>query len=619
MRSSFSTELSPRENYFEDDAIAKKPAPLTYFGNNFMREEVRIPATIGEAINTQLSDKPQGEGAKSILDTIDTQMSDPNLSWTNYIAGNAGQFLGFALNPFNIVGGAVTGAIARPLVNGLADVGARMIPNAISSFMRTPIKQAFSSPLSRFIPEMVGKAGEEQPLSLALLTKKGLEHFATGAGVGIPDAVAENYEADSNHINWGGVGRDMSYMGGFGVGFSAIFGAAGIIKSKINRGRNVAVETPVSPADVNNAVNSGHISPQEGQFASDMQANKNNPRDTESTSNLQSRASQIASDNGATANTATNEIPFNFLNPAQLENLQGTVMDRLAATDVPEADRDGVTNFIIHDALDGHRVNKVQLDAARGYVEAIDEKLAAKDTKLAEIDAIIDKHMGKGLTDGIALSQKDIVKSIKRNNLNKEQIKTLPHVVPDNVLEHLNNPEKNPLLHPKEELNHLREKLVGKNGLPKNWQTSKEYHRLKDLAEIWKNARGLLYRVDLEAQYERQKAYRDITKQIIDLADSDVQQFAQPEKAQNYVRQRVITNEEKNRNVPELRGDIEKAKVPTNADEILQKQSEQIAKSGSTENKSQFTKSFEKFKEFKSGEKIFSNLISCVMGALGNG
>ncbi|MBX4189686.1 hypothetical protein KW791_00090 [Candidatus Parcubacteria bacterium] len=155
------------------------------------------------------------------------------------------------------------------------------------------------------------------------------------------------------------------------------------------------------------------------------------------------------------------------------------------------------------------------------------------------------------------------------------------------------------------------------NGLKEGFDRGESYNRLLDLSNVWENAKTLLDRVHLEAEYERQAAYRDLASSILQMADSDVGRFADRNNVTNYLRDRIDSKVWKK---DFIEGAIERAReakeVPANADEIVSENENQVSQSNAPELSKEFDQATEKYKEFKGSEGIFKNLIQCVIGSL---
>jgi hypothetical protein len=563
-----------------------------------------------------------------------------------HIANEAANMIGFGLNPASWVLGEAGGAVA----GGLSAGAARVAPDTASVFMRTPIKDLVAKPLGQYIPEMIGREGAEKPLSLGLMSAKTLSNFGIFAGVGVPQGIVDNYNADTGHIAWGGVAREMGEMGAFGMAIGSIPFAYGVLRGKINRGLGKEPTEDVTTKSLDEALERGQITPQEHQWYSDYIEHQKNPGDTVKTKELQDRASQLINENGHTANTVTNEAMFEMLTPNDMKNLQGAIADQVSGG-VPEQYQKALSDFIVHNRMDEIRQEPAALDGVRGYVDFINKKLEAKPEKIEQANKILDDHMLKSVKENMPFSQKELLKHMKKAGFEESHLKQLPVTIPENMGKYLRlndninklqrklrlakrrgEPENKQttrrieeiksnlpkILTPKEELTQLRKTLLTNKGLPKNWEHSTAYHRLLDLSNVWANARTLLDRVHLEHEYERQEAFRDLAHQTLRIADSDLPKIAKPDDVTDYLKRRIEGNLTKQEPIADIKKQVdERQKVPTDSETILNEQKEQIKNTQAEDAKKEFDQSKDKYQEFKGSEGIFKNLISCVMGGLG--
>jgi|GEM_PF-4102141 hypothetical protein len=638
-----SNQVAPQQEYYADSLLTQPTLSQSVYNNLAMGFATPIVAL--NMLDSQFSKKPEGRAILSAFDAIRLQNETPGMSTSQWLASEGSNMLGFGLNPATWAFGEAGGLAAR----GLATGASRIAPDAASVFMRSPIKDIVSKPIGQYIPEMVGKEGAEKPLSFGLITDKAFNTFGTFAGAGVPQGIVDNYKADTNHIEWGGVAREAGEMGAFGLAIGSVPFAWGVLRGKINRGLGRDVTDPVEPSTLDKALAAGHITPDEHQWYNDYLAHQANPEDTAKMDDLKNRASQIINQNGHTANTVSNEAMFDILSPNDVSTLHGMIADQVAGG-VPEQYQKALSDFVVHNRMDYIRQDPKWLDGVRGYVDFINNKLDNKASKLAEADKILDEHLEKGAKNDLPFSQKEIFKMVKQANFEPSHLKHLPITMPENMskLISMNNkikklkskvnsekrrgldPNKQTvrrideltatlpkILTPREELRQIRSDLLSK-GLSNKFDRSNAYHRLLDLSNVWHNARTLLDRVHLEHEYKRQEAFRDLAHQTLKIADSDMPKLARPENVMDYLRRRI----EGTLNKVEPIADVEKAvreqqAVPADSDTILSDQEAQIKNSKAEDARNEFNTSLERFKEFKESPNIFKNLISCVMGGLG--
>lgn len=644
--------LASPDRYFADSLLTKPTVTQSVFEN--MAAGFATPFAATQIVSDQLSQHPEGAAAKSALDSLDLQNATPGTTNFQRYANEGANMIGFALNPMSWLLGEGGGVAGRVLGRGIGRVGtaATGVPfDAASVFARTPLKEMVNKRLSEFVPETIGKVGEEKALTLGLVSDKAAAAFGTLAGAGVPQAIVDNYQADTNHIEWGGTAREMGEMGAFGIAIGSIPFAWGVLRGKVNRGLAEDASSALTLDKVNAGLAKGLISQDEHAWLTDYLTHLNNPGDAKMGADLKDRASELINANGHKANTISNEAMFEMLTPDNMKNLQSVIADQLTG-EVPEQFREALSNFIIHNRLDEMRQEPNSLDGVRGYVDFVAEKLRNREAKVAEANKILDDHLTKGAKENLPFSQKELLRHFKRAQFEASHVKQLPVVIPDNMINHLKvldkinrlkdklakqkrkNPEVAPnkqtlrrieelknslpkILTPKEELLHIKNKLLTPQGLSKGWEHSNEYHRLLDLSNVWHNAKTLLDRIHLENQYERQNAFHDLAKNILNIADSDLPNLADRENVMDYLRSRIEGKLSQAEDAGEVSIAADKSReVPTDAEGILSDQKQQIENTSADDARDEFDSSLEKFNEFQTSPTIFKNLLSCVMGAL---
>lgn len=154
---------------------------------------------------------------------------------------------------------------------------------------------------------------------------------------------------------------------------------------------------------------------------------------------------------------------------------------------------------------------------------------------------------------GNMLSQENIYKHLKETGLPK---KGAPYIIPDIVNEKLS--VENRLANAKDmqestrlglynkglkfetipqEIKRLTESLQEK--VKPNYRQSKEYNRLRDLASTRDDAKQAMGYIDMIHEYNRQKALNTALNAFLDMADSTVARFADPNKVIQYLHKRL--------------------------------------------------------------------------------
>ena len=637
-------------NKFYNDAMLQKPSVSDTVFDNFA-SGFATPTVALNMVDSDFSKKPDGKAILSSLENIRLAQENPNLGWGQWLAGEGANMVGMALNPITWGLGAIGEGAGAGIIKGTSKIASKALPDATSVFMRKPLKELLAQPIAKYLPSQVGKAGAERDLSLALLSEKSLSTFGTFAGAGVPQGVVDNFNQDTNHIGWGGVAREAGEMGAFGIVIGSIPFTWGVLRGKINRASGRGVNDVVGIRDVDSAFEKGRITKDEHAWYVDYLEHQKNPSDVGKLESLQTRATEIAGNNGHKTNTVSNEALFDILKPEDISNLHGVVADQLASAHLPEEQRMALTNFIVHNRLDELRSNPESLDGVRGYVDFINQKMANKEAKLAQANEILDKHLLTSMKDNMIFSQKELLKMIRKSGFEASHVHHLPVTLPENLKTHLKLAEKisylkdklrkdkrkglpenkqtvrriselekklPKILTPKEELAHIRKTLLSEKGLPKKWQHSVAYHRLLDLSHVWENAKTLLDRVHMEDEYNRQEAFKDVSESILKISDSDQTAFAKPENVVDYLKARIEGQLHTEIPMKDIAVEVaEQQKVPTDADQVIDEQSQMLKDSQADDAKKELEASTERYKEFKSSENIFKNLISCVLGGLG--
>lgn len=637
-----STEVSPQSDYYSD-SLLKVPSVSSSIFNN-LAIGVATPIIALNMMNEDFAKKPEGQAMMSAVRSVELENETPGMSTSQWLLAQGSNMLGQALNPISW-GLAETGGLAS---KGLIAGAEKVAPDAATVFMRKPIKDLIAQPVSKYIPEMIGKEGSEKTLSLGLFSEHTLNNFGVFAGAGLPQSIIDNFNNDTGHIAWGGVARSMGEMGAFGMAIGSIPFGWGVLRGKVNRGLGREPTEPVDAQAINDAFEKGHITEKEHQLFHDFLDLKNHPEDVDRKADVEKRFTQIINDNGHRANAVSNEAMMEILTPDDMSNLHGVIADQLASN-LPEDYRQSLSNFIIHGRLDYIRRDPKTLDGVRGYVDYINERLANKNPKLAEADAILDKHLLRGTKENMPFSQKELFKMMKKSQFESSHLKHFPVTIPENLTRHVKIQEKihklrtkiknearsgkepnkqtvrrveqlesstSKIQTPKEELTQLRESLL-KGGLIKNFERTAAYHRLLDLSNVWHNARTLLDRIHLEHEYNKQTAFRDLAHEVLKIADSNMPKMAKPENVLDYMRRRLAGNSTKPEPIGEVKNVMDESKsIPTDDEEVLKAQKLELDKSKAKGAKEDFTKSADKYKEFKKSENIFKNFMQCVLGGL---
>jgi hypothetical protein len=642
-----------QEDYVKDSfAIPTTVSHSIYTG--FAGGRAGVSVGVNNLFGKEFSESPRGLQLKQAVEASDIVRNDPNISWPAWLGSEGAGMIGAMINPRTWPFLVAAEATAIGATTGAGALLTKAFPKGVGMFARAPLAEALNTPLTNWLPTTIGREAEKKTLSLALLGERGTHAFTNFAGFSIPQDIAENYEQDTGHINWGGVMKSAGKNGAIGLAIDTVPFAWGVVRSKINLAREAAHDAKVDVATVDYAIEKGHITKEQGEWAKEYLHAKANPKDTAHFEKVKTKATELVAKTGQKVNTATHEVPVDFIKPETMHAFQGAFSDQLAA-DLPEPHSTALTDFLVHNDMDRFKndPNSTELNGVRGAVDHIGEKLKEAPRKLKEADAILDKYIERGLKENMIMSQKELFKNMRQSGFESSHMTHLPITMPENLLSHIKTHEKIKHLErklakdrrkglpenkqtqrridelrerqakiqtPKEELHAIRKNLITENGLPKNWESSNAYHRLLDLAHFWGNAKSLLDRIHLEAAYERQRAFKTIADQVLRHADSDLPKSADPEAFYNYLRQRMEKPQLKVQPIEELTKEFnESQKVPENAEQILEDQAKMNEHINAEDAKADFEAATEKLKEFRSSENVFKNMFDCVMGKLLNG
>jgi ribosomal protein S18 acetylase RimI-like enzyme len=144
---------------------------------------------------------------------------------------------------------------------------------------------------------------------------------------------------------------------------------------------------------------------------------------------------------------------------------------------------------------------------------------------------------------------------------------------------------------------------------------SLEYQRLQDLAEVWPAAQTLLDRIHLEEEIRSQEAYRDLARQMLDIADSNAGAAAKVENVNGYMEARTKQRIDEPNPRAELIELAKKNEVPADADAMVAEHDQMVNSFDHEETKKEYELARDKYSEFKKSGNIFQNFIKCVIGS----
>ncbi len=571
----------------------------------------------------------------------------------NWLSGMAGSIL----NPYSLATGEVIGIAAKPLIARGAGLVGRYLPSEATAVLNKPVGEI----IGKRLPEFVNKE------SAGSLVSKGISGYAQATGFSLPGEIAATYEPKTDKFDWQRGIKASFEDGGFGLAMMSTPYLAGILWGKMFRGVADHTKMPLpgekvegfSEAHVDDAVKKGWMTPQEGQWFKDYMF-KN-----DSNENLATRGTQMLIKDGHPVNSSTNQAMFKILGADDVNNFQTAVADELA-NKVPEHIKPMYRDYVGHNRIDNLRENPSVLDGLDGVVNFTRKRLAKAPEEMVEFHKLMKKllpesikeenpltqakiHLGekRAIRTGLTvpeqvetrLKQEGKIKQLKntlkqlRENYVKSEFKTEYNKKIQKTLEKIKGLEDKlqPLLSHKEEIQHLREKLMPDGKVVEGYKFKREYQRLLDLTKVRNDARKLMHEVNLRHEYELHEAYANMLETITKVMRSEFGKLAKPENVNTYLSERFHHQVPEFRNL-EIEGVKKEVKVarekidkassevstPEKQADVLKTMDTEVKESSAKENKKEFEEIKSQYDEFKENENVFSSLIKCVMGSGAN-
>lgn len=344
-----------------------------------------------------------------------------------------------------------------------------------------------------------------------------------------------------------------------------------------------------------------------------------------------------------------------------IKNLQSAFLDQ-GITNFSEEENQLLSSYIIHNELDGYianmRENPNLLQAMQGMTHNIGLKIAKHSEALKNFEHALTRELPKGLLKKMIFSQNNIFQNLKKFQSIRKGLKAvvprdIPHFVPKQVAlklklvhqisliearktpqyrlkydkgEHIKLKKKLKeikLMHPAEELVHLKDTLLPEGKLVSDFKKRTAYQRLEDLSQVWPNAKVLLDRIHMEAINAKQQGLNAILKKFTEMVDTNASRLADPDSVKRYLHSRV------ERSVPFVR-EFEQSGINVEANhlEVTARESEinspqvlfddsSLEKVHASELKfarEEFELTEKKFKQFQENEKALDELIKCALG-----
>ena len=622
-----------------------------------------IGFTQGATESSRLLDNAIGyerqDPAKQSMDVMNMAMSKPSNGWPQETANFVGNVAGMMTDRANIALGFGAGAIAE---EGIA-AAAKFLPESILSMGEKTSADLLGEKLAKRAPEFI-------PKTLGNLGKDLTKTFAEASAVSIPMAFNENFNEKTGKFDIiGGATQSLKY-GALGMGIHTLGMASGVVYGKIRLSKDF--KTPKmgdssrdNISEVNKAFEDGKINKDEHEWAHTYLSDPNN------TTKLNELAVKILKSEKYNVDSSTNEVFMQLASKEAIDNLHLSIFEQLASNatgDLKTAMSDYINSNIMDEMKNdsGHMINGL-----KGYVSYMDHRLEMKLENLSKFKKVRDKSNYPHITNDHPMSQRSIFKYIRQGKYDE---KLFPHAIPkelrerfnqeqkatnlsntyqsyrkkikrgehvsDNIREKISNIDKKiddiksnltKLLNPSNELKNLEEHFLSKDELPNNFQLSNEYQRLKDLSLFSEKAAALLHHVDLVNNYDVAGAYKGMIDTLSKLMDGDIEKYAQPEKLNDYIKNKIGQNvdgfRDSKANYTPVRkfrdrredNDIEdlEDEAKDNVDhseEFLKDNDVDVMESGSEDFEKDNKESKNMYKQFKAKISTMKNLVSCTMG-----
>lgn len=383
------------------------------------------------SFDDEFNKSPHGKIVAATYEALKMGNQNPEVGWGQWGVNEAANMIGQSLNPMTWPLVAAGGLVTKPISWAVSKVA----PEAMLSLARKPIAELMGENAAKYIPNYIGKKGEEQTLSMALFGRKYLEGFGIGAGVSLPQATIDNFNSETGIHDILGIAKSLGAGGIFGMALANVPFAWGLLKHNINRARGVPLETPISAAEADQLHESGIIDDDTHSLYKDIEASKKNP-----TEETKQKATDYLNSKGQPVDHANHTTQFEILNQEQMTNLQSATMDQLVGDYVPEDYRYHLSDFVSQVGIDQVRNKPELLDGVRGYVDYADEQLSEKNRSdiLNKSDAIVDEHLNADHGE-LPFSQQEIYDAVKKYKSTEE----LPITIPEPVKKVIKQDERN--------------------------------------------------------------------------------------------------------------------------------------------------------------------------------
>jgi len=621
------------------------------------------------------TDKQRKETAEK-LENINEVLGDPRQTITqhafNFVSSMAGSLV--PTLPLFAAGGAIGAGVAGAIGFGAREIALDLGSEAaLSGYLSTqvPLSKLATGALSHYLPEK-SISGIAESLVESYGGYKGLiipEHFEEHYN-------AVNNTLDTSHAIQDWASDNYGFLLAatpLAAGYVAFKGVGGVIKhrnakagalaaeaelkrlhanhaevlkqNQIKEGETALREAKVSELQdhLQEAEEKGFISPEMHQWYLDY---LENPNDMDK---VHIGGLKILQDLQIPYDRFTGRVWNQVMGDEGVKNLKNSLFDQ-ELTNFSEEERQLLSSYVVHNELDAYignmRDNPNLLHAMKGMTHHLATKIEANSLAIRNFEHALMSQLPKGLLKKQLFSQNNIYQHLKK--IGVHSVRDIPYVVPKNVaymlklnkqikdiesrVTHQNRLKydkgihlelkkkvkelKSELLHPAQELAHLKDTLMPNGKLVGDFKKRQAYSRLEELSQIWPNAKLVLDRINMEATNAKQQGLNEILKKFIEMVDNTSARIANPDGVKRYLTSRI------ERAVPVAR---EAKQFAIKSDPIVEKTMtpevmydeasiQQVKKSELDFAREHFEATQKKFEQFSKNTQALDELIKCALG-----
>lgn len=169
------------------------------------------------------------------------------------------------------------------------------------------------------------------------------------------------------------------------------------------------------------------------------------------------------------------------------------------------------------------------------------------------------------------------------------------------------------------EIQRLSRKII--DSIDKNYKRTPEFKRLQELSELRKEAEYALDRIELEAEYEKQKAFSNLLESYIEAANSNASKFANPEKVIEYFKKQLSDEFPMSKDYINAKEQFEKSSEKskksqsdlTDIEKQIVEKLENVTESGAKGLEKELEIENKRYDQLKANEDVVSEAILCVL------